>query len=300
LFFLLLPFVASRGLTGHAMAVRDHRALMVLSDTVHMIAVGLWAGGLPVLFWALWAGKATPQTPARAARLMQRFSRVALLSVCLLVPTGVYQSLTHLGELHYLVDSPYGNVLSLKLLLFALMLLCGALNRFYTKPMLLRAATNNSASDVGAKLFSRIGWEGALGVAVLLTTGVLTTLPPGIHSEHLRSQPEPGAGAPMHSHAPAPVVQAAPAEGAAVKILTPKEHQVFKGDRIPLKFSFQKGQRGHHVHAYIDGELMGMFESAEGTLSGIQPGSHILQLRVVADDHQTELDAGDSIRFIVE
>ena len=54
------------------------------------------------------------------------------------------------------------------------------------------------------------------------------------------------------------------------------------------------------MHAYVDGELLGMFESQQGTLNGITPGRHTLELRVVAADHQTELDAKDRIEFIVK
>ncbi len=61
-----------------------------------------------------------------------------------------------------------------------------------------------------------------------------------------------------------------------------------------------KGKRGHHVHAYVDGELMGMFTGAQGTLNGIKTGHHVLELRVVAEDHQTELDARDRIGFVVK
>jgi len=43
-----------------------------------------------------------------------------------------------------------------------------------------------------------------------------------------------------------------------------------------------------------------MFESQQGTLNGITPGRHTLELRVVAADHQTELDAKDRIEFIVK
>jgi hypothetical protein len=51
-----------------------------------------------------------------------------------------------------------------------------------------------------------------------------------------------------------------PAEGASVKILAPAKGQTFKGDQIPLQFKLVKGKAGHHVHAYVDNELMGMFE----------------------------------------
>ena len=57
---------------------------------------------------------------------------------------------------------------------------------------------------------------------------------------------------------------------------------------------------GSHVHAYVDSELMGMFQSERGTLTGIMPGRHTLEVRVVAKDHQTELDAVDRVEFVVK
>jgi hypothetical protein len=91
-----------------------------------------------------------------------------------------------------------------------------------------------------------------------------------------------------------------PAEGASIKILAPTKGQSFKGDKVEIHYKLTKGKRGHHAHAYIDGELMGMFESDKGTLNGIKPGKHVLELRVVADDHNTELDAKDRVEFVVK
>jgi hypothetical protein len=91
-----------------------------------------------------------------------------------------------------------------------------------------------------------------------------------------------------------------PAEGASIKILTPTKGQTFKGDKVEIHYKLTKGKRGHHAHAYVDGDLMGMFESEKGTLNGIKPGKHILELRVVADDHTTELDAKDRAEFAVK
>ena len=91
-----------------------------------------------------------------------------------------------------------------------------------------------------------------------------------------------------------------PADGASVKILSPASDQIFQNDRIPLTFKLAKGKRGHHVHAYVDGELMGMFDGQSGTLTGIKPGKHVLELRVVAEDHQSELNAVDRVSFSVK
>jgi hypothetical protein len=69
---------------------------------------------------------------------------------------------------------------------------------------------------------------------------------------------------------------------------------------VPLKFTLTGGKHGYHVHAYVDGELMGMFESKTGALNGLKSGSHALELRVVAEDHQSELDAFDRVEFMVK
>jgi hypothetical protein len=90
------------------------------------------------------------------------------------------------------------------------------------------------------------------------------------------------------------------AEGASIKILSPKKGEAFKGDQIPLQFKLVKGKRGEHVHAYVDGEMMGIFKTEKGTLTGIKPGKHVLELRVATPNHQTELNATDRVEFVVK
>jgi hypothetical protein len=115
--------------------------------------------------------------------------------------------------------------------------------------------------------------------------------------DHARHEPGHGQGAEVSSGTSA---RLAPAEGARVKIIEPATDQIFSGDTVPLKFELVKGKRGQHVHAYIDGELLGMFESTNGTLTGVKPGKHTLELRVVTSDHNVELDATDKITFVVK
>jgi hypothetical protein len=113
-----------------------------------------------------------------------------------------------------------------------------------------------------------------------------------------RAQHNHSMGQPAAIRALKPSLQ--PAEGASIKIISPTKGQVLKGDEVPLEYKLTKGKRGHHAHAYVDGELMGMFESEKGTLNGIKPGKHTLELRVVASDHATELDAADKVEFTVK
>ena len=91
-----------------------------------------------------------------------------------------------------------------------------------------------------------------------------------------------------------------PAQGASVKITSPKSGQTIKGDTVPLEFRIVKGKLGEHVHAYVDGELAGMFKGSKGTLNGVKPGRHTLELRVVTADHNTELDATDKVSFTMK
>lgn len=285
-----LPLVASRSLASHAVAVRKDTALAVSSDALHLIATALWAGGLLALwhglrFVKLQGGKTTPL----ASAIVRRFSVVALASVPALLLTGLYQSWLHVGSLPTLVTTDYGNVMLVKIVLFSLMLTLGAINFFSTKPLLGRADKSNWRNAIQTAA-QRVGWEGLLGLAIFGATGLLTLLPPGVHAVHQTSA----------ASANTSILQFQPAEGASVRILSPKPQQIFAGDSVPLKFELTRGKLGHHVHAYVDGQLMGMFESDEGTLNGIPSGRHTLELRVVAADHQTELDAQDRIEFIIK
>jgi hypothetical protein len=132
----------------------------------------------------------------------------------------------------------------------------------------------------------------SLAIAVALTVFA----PPLLSAQHDHSEGGETTAKPAPVKTTAkPVLK--PAEGASIKIVAPKPDQVFKGDSVPLEFKLTKGKRGHHAHAYVDGELMGMFESAKGILNGIKPDKHTLELRVVADDHETELNAIDKVTF---
>ncbi|HWP58861.1 MAG TPA: CopD family protein [Candidatus Acidoferrales bacterium] len=188
-----------------------------------------------------------------------------------------------------MIGAPWGQVLISKLALVLLMAFLGGLNFFSTRPALTKATTPGPALP---RALRPVGAESVLGLAVLCLTGLLTVLPPAAHTAD-HGHPKPPAG---HAHGK----KFAPAEGASVRIVSPKEGEVFQGDSIPVSFKLVKGKRGQHVHAYVDGELMGMFSSEQGTLTGIKPGAHVLELRVVTADHETELDAADRVRFIVQ
>ncbi len=134
--------------------------------------------------------------------------------------------------------------------------------------------------------------------AVWTVMGLLATQAAGAqgHHDHMKRMEAPM----KHAEKMSPRSMLKPAEGASVKIISPKAGQIIKGDAIPLAYVMIKGKRGEHVHAYVDGELVGMFKTSKGTLNGIKPGKHSLELRVTTADHSTELDATDRIDFVVK
>lgn len=134
----------------------------------------------------------------------------------------------------------------------------------------------------------------SLRLAALAVIGVLFAAAPATAQEGAMK----GMDMPMnHSDKMPPESSLQPADGASVKIVSPKNGQVISGDKVPLEFKMTKGKRGEHVHAYVDGEMMGMFKSAKGTLTGVKPGHHILELRVATSDHNAELNATDKVTF---
>ena len=132
-----------------------------------------------------------------------------------------------------------------------------------------------------------------LHLTIAATVWILSTTVPAPAQDHMT-----GIDMPMKHSEKMPAKSALqPPEGASVKILTPKAGEVLKGGKVPVQFKLTRGKRGEHVHAYVDGEMMGMFKSEKGTLNGIKPGQHTLELRVVTGDHNTELDATDKVSF---
>ncbi|KUO08768.1 copper resistance CopC/CopD family protein [Streptomyces sp. DSM 15324] len=96
--------------------------LAMTSSVLHLLAMAVWLGGLVALLTLL------PRASV-PSRVVTRFSRLAGLSVTVLVVTGVYQSWRGLGSLSALTDTTYGRVLLAKLVAVTVLLAAGAWSR---------------------------------------------------------------------------------------------------------------------------------------------------------------------------
>ena len=174
---------------GSHSAAEPDPVLPVIGDWVHLMAASVWVGGLVHFTAALWAGRRArdgdgkPLAARVASRLLPRFSALALISVSTLVITGTYLAVLRLGSFELLFGTLYGKTLIVKWILAAPMVAMGAVNLLWTTPHMRQAAGAASGSRAEApvaKFFRRfVTSEVSLGVAVLLSVGLLTSLPPG-------------------------------------------------------------------------------------------------------------------------
>lgn len=175
-----LGLLATPGLAGHAGAT-DPAALNLLADTLHMAAAAAWTGGLVVLLAVAFpAGRGMDDADrvTLMAPVVTRFSRLALISVAVLVATGSYRSLMEVRALQALTGTEYGVVLITKLALFAPLLGLGLVNRKWTVPGIREAAASGQPSSALGRLRRIVKVELAFVAAVLVATALLVNLPP--------------------------------------------------------------------------------------------------------------------------
>lgn len=168
---LLLAAIVVLGaslMTNHAASRIDGRTLLVMLTATHEAATGLWVGGLPFLVLALFRNKDS------AARwyITERFSRMALTSVVLIVVSGLGMSLVYIGSWQAILGTAYGVMVLAKAVMLGVLVLLGGINF-----LMLR---NMSRDQVMPRLRRLIEAEVGIGITVILTAASLTSQPPAV------------------------------------------------------------------------------------------------------------------------
>jgi putative copper export protein len=155
---LVLPAI-----TGHAAtsSPANFTAIGAVLDAVHLLAGGIWIGGLAALA-ALFRRK-----EANIILVLSLFSEVAVIAVLLLAMTGLINAASILLGDKGAVSALYLTVLGCKLALVLAMLGLAAANRFRLLPRGdMPAIARNAAIELG------------LGLMAVLLAGALGQLPP--------------------------------------------------------------------------------------------------------------------------
>jgi putative copper resistance protein D len=168
---MLLPaalILVASVMTSHAMARLDYRFPLAIVTALHQGATATWLGGLFYLLVSI--PRAADNDSAR--QLIARFSKLALMSVAILAAAGFTLGYAYVGSVNAIYGTSYGIMVATKVVLFATLLLLGALN--------FQIAHSPSGGAVIASL-KRFGEaEIGIGITVILTAASLTSLPPAI------------------------------------------------------------------------------------------------------------------------
>ncbi|MER5408264.1 copper resistance protein CopC [Streptomyces sp. NPDC002769] len=129
----------------------------MVSSVLHLLSMAVWLGGLTALLTALY--RSAEPLPAAT---VNRFSRLALASVAVLVVTGVYQSWRGLGSWDALTSTSYGRILVAKLIA-VLCLLAGAAYSRRWAGRLMAAAQERAAVAVAERVPETVGAPAVVG-----------------------------------------------------------------------------------------------------------------------------------------
>jgi copper transport protein len=154
-----LLLIAAKTLRGHA-GLAENAAVTRLFDGIHLGAASLWVGGLLALILAVRANKQLFR------EFTTRFSAIALGSIIVLAVTGAAQALWIAGSLAVILNTDWGLLLLIKLILIVLVI-----------PVAFLLRRSFRASNDG----SFRGWlrtDALLLAGIITATGLLTHVSP--------------------------------------------------------------------------------------------------------------------------
>ena len=169
---LLVP-----GIAGHA-AETSPRGLALSLDWLHLAAASIWIGGLVGLL-VIWVTLGAGRRLAGLQVVVPRFSRVALISVVLVIASGTWAAILHLPTLASLWDTSYGRALLVKVALLGAAMLVASGNVSRTVPRIAAGDKEPARAEGAASLLrTLVTAEVLLVVAVIFVAGVLSSLAP--------------------------------------------------------------------------------------------------------------------------
>jgi copper transport protein len=165
-----LGLLATWAFAGHAASMR-WPTLGVLTDVAHHAAAAAWIAGLAIVGWFV----IPAARPDVLVPVVRRFSRVAAVSVAVLVVTGVFQTLRLVGSPGDLFAVDHGRYLVAKLAILAGMLALANVNRRRVDRQLDEPDTVHE--HVGPLRNAMLG-EFAIGLVIVAVTAAMVVSPP--------------------------------------------------------------------------------------------------------------------------
>jgi putative copper resistance protein D len=146
-----------------------------VNQSTHLLAAGLWLGGLLPLGWLLRRARRARDGGfvALAGQALPPFSQMGYAAVTAIALTGAINTVLLVGGFDALLGTAYGQLLSLKVLLYVAMVAVALRNRFRLMPRLAARQTGTASA-----LYRSVVVEQAIGLAILAVVSMLGTWPP--------------------------------------------------------------------------------------------------------------------------
>jgi len=179
-----LGLMAAIAWTGHAGAtIGEIGNLHLVVDVLHLMAAAAWVGGVFLLSLVLVSARRhhTIEWASLTWNSVLRFSTLGIIAVETLLVTGVVNAWLLVGSVRALLFTKYGQLLTLKLVVFGLMLMFAAINRFCLTPQLAPPTEDKARLEAVRQLTRNSATEFALGFAIFAIVGLLGTMHPAIH-----------------------------------------------------------------------------------------------------------------------
>lgn len=165
---------------GHAAALPTGSATTALMSTGHVLAAGVWTGGLAVLVVTLGPVlRGSGSWPPGTRAVWRAYSPLAAVSAGVLLATGLYQAGHHVPDPAGLRTTVYGLAVSAKVVLVALALAVAGISSLTVHPAAgaRLPARLRPAPDGPARLARSTAAETLLLGAAVLAAAVLTLVP---------------------------------------------------------------------------------------------------------------------------
>jgi len=153
---------------GHTVTTTPN-LLVKAASAVHVIAAGVWVGGVLLMAWTL-ASRHRRSEPLDAAAMAIRFSLIASIALAAVAIAGTGLALAILDSPQDLFTTSWGRVLIVKVLAVCIAAGIGAYNHFVTVPALDTHPRNEATADQLRRL---VRIEGGILLLVVAVTAVL-------------------------------------------------------------------------------------------------------------------------------
>ena len=170
--------------SSHAAAISPGVVLAVATDVTHLLGTGLWVGALIPLALLLHLASREDRVDSfpYAVRAARRFSLAALITMLILMGSGVMNAIVQVESIAGLAGTTHGRLLLAKLAVLVPILVLAAVNRAYMLPA-LPGSSDSVRSPAMRRLAAFVGLEAGLALVLLALAAAMTLTTPARHED---------------------------------------------------------------------------------------------------------------------